>query len=79
MERKQNLSHTQKKKGKKFKDPCPVCDKDLFFNQDYSQRAGLLDENEECVGWMCPFCYSEFDFTNRVTYIMPMENERGIA
>ena len=44
----------QKKKGKKSKDPCPVCDKELFFNEDYSKRAGLLDDNEECVGWMCP-------------------------
>ena len=79
MEKNQKLLHTQKKKGKKYKDPCPVCDKELFFNEDYSRRAGLLDDNEECVGWMCPYCYTEFDFENRVTYIMPMENGRGIA
>ena len=79
MDKKKNLLLTQKKKDKKPKDPCPVCEKDLFFNEDYSSRAGLLDNNEECIGWMCPFCYSEFDFLNRVTYIMPMENGRGIA
>tara|TARA_R110002012_G_scaffold321554_1_gene549812 strand:- start:1064 stop:1279 length:216 start_codon:yes stop_codon:yes gene_type:complete len=70
--------HTQKKKDKKS-DPCPVCDKELYFNEDYSSRAGLLDNDENCIGWMCPFCYTEFDFSNRVTYIMPMENERGIT
>lgn len=79
MEKKQNLLHTQKKKSKKSLDPCPVCDKELYFDEHYSKRAGLLDENEEVVGWMCPFCKSEFDFSNRVTYIMPMDNSRGIA
>ena len=79
MEKKRNLLHTQKKKDKSLKDPCPVCEKELFYDENFSSRAGLLDENEECIGWMCPFCYSEFDFSNRVTYIMPMNNERGVT
>ncbi len=79
MEKKQSLSHMEKKKVKNAHDPCPVCDKELYLDENFSQRAGLLDENEDCVGWMCPFCKTEFDFLNRVTYIMPMENERGIA
>jgi uncharacterized protein YlaI len=79
VEKKQNLLHMQKKKGKKLKDPCPVCDEELYFNEDYSLRAGLLDSNKEVVGWMCPKCKSEFDFKNRVTYIMPMDNGRGVA
>ena len=79
METKQKLSHTQKKKDKKTKDPCPVCDRELYFSEDYSSRAGLLDDNEECIGWMCPYCNTEFDFNNKVTYIMPLDVGRGIT
>jgi len=79
METKQKLSHTQKKKGKKTKDPCSVCDKELYINEDYSSRVGLLDDNDACVGWMCPYCNTEFDFNNKVTYIMPLDVGRGIT
>ncbi len=79
METKQKLSHTQKKKAKDKIDPCIVCDKELYLDDKYSKRAGLLDENDECVGWMCPYCNTEFDFNNKVTYIMPMEVSRGIT
>ena len=78
METKHKLSHTQKKKDKKL-DPCIVCDKELYLDDKYSKRAGLLDENDECIGWMCPYCNTEFDFNNKVTYIMPMDVGRGIT
>jgi len=79
MATKQKLSHTQKKKGKELIDPCIVCEKELYLDAEYSKRAGLLDDNDECVGWMCPYCKTEFDFNNRVTYIMPMEVGRGVT
>ena len=79
MTKKQNLSHTQKKQAKTLTDPCIVCDKELYLDEEYSKRGGLLDDNQDCVGWMCPYCNSEFDFNNRVTYIMPMNVCRGIT
>ena len=49
------------KKKKSTKDPCPVCDEDLFLDVEFTQRIGLLDRHDEVYGWMCPFCMSEFD------------------
>ena len=65
---KPNYSEKPKKSQKKFsskekkvKDPCYVCDKELFLDEKYTQRVGLIDEDDEVYGWMCPFCMSEFD------------------
>jgi hypothetical protein len=44
-----------------------VCDKDLYLDSEYTSRVGLLDDDEDVYGWMCPFCMSEFDMDGDVT------------
>ena len=51
---------SRKKKKSKKKDPCLVCSKDLYYDAEYSKRVGLIDENDNVLGWMCPYCRSEF-------------------
>ena len=65
---KQNYSEKPRKSQKKFKerkkstkDPCPICDENLYLDSTYTARVGLLDGDDEVYGWMCPFCRSEFD------------------
>ena len=57
--------YSKKKKNHKIKDECPVCDKDLYYNGEISKRVGLLDEDDEVIGWLCPFCKTEFDFNEK--------------
>ena len=51
---------SSKKKTKSKKDPCLVCNKNLYYNADFSKRVGLIDEDSMVLGWMCPYCKSEF-------------------
>ena len=79
MEKKQNLSHIKKKKIK-IKDPCPICDKDLSFSNNFSKRIGLFDMkslNHRVIGWACPYCESEFDKRDNIMYIYGSENIQG--
>jgi RNase P subunit RPR2 len=48
------------------KDPCTVCDRNLYYNSDFSRRVGLVDDDNEILGWMCPFCGSEFTEDNEL-------------
>ncbi len=69
MSKKSSLSVTLKaKKNKKGeeKDPCMVCDRNLYYNAEYSRRIGLVDENCDILGWMCPHCGSEFNQKNEL-------------
>jgi len=64
---KQSESQKKPKKSKKaLKDPCPVCDEDLYLDIDFTQRVGLLDNDEDVYGWMCPYCRSEFDIDGEI-------------
>ena len=76
MVEKQKLSVTRTKKSKP-KDLCPVCEKDLYFNTDLSKRVGLTDGDDEVIGWLCPYCKTEFDFNEKVIYILGNEYIRG--
>ena len=71
MEKKQTCLHTQKKKKKrKNRDLCPVCDENLYYNNDTTQRVGLLAEDDYSIeGWMCPFCKSRFDIKDNLVNI----------
>ena len=71
MEKKQTCLHTQKKKKKKKnRDLCPVCDENLYYNNDTTQRVGLLAEDDYSIeGWMCPFCKSRFDIKDNLVNI----------
>jgi len=76
MVEKQNLSVTRTKKSK-IKDNCPVCEKDLYLNNDISKRVGLVDESDKVIGWLCPYCNTEFNFDDKVIFIMGNEHIRG--
>ena len=70
MDKKQNFLHTKKKK-ENDKDLCPVCDKDLYYNEKYTQRIGIINTtgDHEILGWICPHCKSEFDNSSKIMYI----------
>ena len=55
MEIKQNSLHIKKKTRKK-RDLCPVCDYNLYFNTKCTQRIGVLDEQKDIISWICPKC-----------------------
>ena len=55
-----------------------MCDKSLYLNDEYTQRVGLLDEDDYCTGWMCPHCNGMFDTDNNLTGIQGMD-EMGEA
>ena len=80
MAKKQNLSHMAKKKRIE-KDLCPVCDGDLYHNESYTKRIGIVDTtgNHEVIGWICPHCKSEFDNSNKLMYIYGENFDTGKA
>jgi len=79
----QNSLHMQKKtkttKKKEIIDPCPICDKELHLNHEYTQRVGLLGDFDEVMGWLCPHCKSEFDTENHLTKFLGEGNIKGEA
>ena len=77
MEKKQIYLHTQK--NLKKNDPCPVCNKDLYWDEQVTQRVGLLDYDYKVEGWMCPHCRSRFDNNQNITYINLPETKTGKA
>ena len=72
-------SYTQQAKNSKSKlDLCPMCNESLYLNDEYTQRVGLLDEDDYCCGWMCPHCDGMFDTDNNITGIQGLD-EMGEA
>ena len=73
-EEKRNLSErsseNQKKprttRKKKIKDPCDVCDGELYLDSEFTQRIGLLNDMDDVEGWMCPHCRSEYDTEGKI-------------
>ena len=72
----QSLSRTKKKKPK---DLCPICDKNLYLNSDFTKRIGLIDSDKEVTGWICPECSSEFDLNDNIVYIYGENSIQGKA
>ena len=72
-------SHTQKEKNNCDDDKCPVCNRDLYFNEVVTQRIGIVDSFGDINEWKCPFCNSEFDLDNNILYIYGSETNSGIA
>ena len=66
---KQNYLHTLKKRGKtaKIEDPCIVCKKELYYDEGTTQRIGLLEDDGEVSGWICPHCETQFDMDSNIT------------
>ena len=79
----QNSSHMRKKtsttKKREILDPCPICNKELYLNSEFTQRVGLLDDFDQVVGWLCPHCKSEFDDEDHLTKFLGEGNIRGEA
>jgi uncharacterized protein YbaR (Trm112 family) len=77
MEAKQSSSDTKKKS--RDRDPCPVCDFDLYYNSDATQRIGIINVKREVLGWICPECDSEFDLDDNIVYIYGEDSIQGKA
>tara|TARA_R100000781_G_C4002387_1_gene100772 strand:+ start:215 stop:382 length:168 start_codon:yes stop_codon:yes gene_type:complete len=55
-----------------------MCKESLYLDEEYSQRIGVLDEDDCCYGWMCPHCKGLFDEDDKLTGIHGMD-EMGEA
>ena len=78
MKKIQTCSHTSKKK--KNSDPCPVCDINLYYNGEITQRVGLLADDDYTIeGWMCPHCTSRFDMDDNLMGVSPINIKIGRA
>ena len=66
----ENQKKYKKTDTKKIKDPCLVCDGELYLDGDFTQRIGLIDESDTVYGWLCPFCKSEFDVDSKLLKLM---------
>ncbi len=76
---KENQKKFRKKKSKVTKDLCQVCDEDLYLDAEFTQRVGLLDNDDDVYGWMCPFCMSEFNLEGDVTRLFRDGKIKGDA
>jgi uncharacterized protein with PIN domain len=72
-------SPTQKKNNNIDDDRCPVCNRDLYFNEVVTQKIGIMDHNGDVNEWKCPFCKSEFDLDDNILYIYGSESDSGLA
>jgi len=76
----QKSSHMPKKSKKtKVADPCPICNKELYLSEEFTQRVGLLGNYDDVIGWLCPHCSSEFDIDNHLVKFMGRDGMRGEA
>ena len=69
----------KKTQKKKTADPCPICNNELYLDDTYTQRVGLLGDDDEVIGWLCPHCSSEFDTDNHLTKFKGEGGIRGEA
>lgn len=60
-------------------DRCGVCDNDLYHNEKFTKRIGLVDGNDRVCGWLCPYCNTEFDIDGRVVVLYGDSTIRGEA
>ena len=82
MEKNQNLSPMQNEKKTKDQDstdPCPVCKEELYLNEEYTQRIGLVNDFEEVIGWLCPHCKTEYDIDTKIVRFLGDSGIRGEA
>ena len=70
---------TRETKKKKIDDPCPICNEELYLNEEFTQRVGLLGSYDEVIGWLCPHRSSEFDTDNHLTKFKGESGIRGEA
>ena len=70
---------TKQTQKKKIDDPCPICNKELYLNEEYTQRVGLLGDYDDVIGWLCPHCNSEFDVNDHLTKFLGENSMRWEA
>ena len=58
-------------------DPCPICNVELFFDEETSKRCAILDSNNNIEGWLCPNCKSEFKNDDTVIDVFTNLEVRG--
>ncbi len=81
MAKKQNLLQQEKKSlnlNIEYTDPCPVCSKNLYYDENFSRRIALLNKGG-IEGWQCPYCDCQFDLNDNFVYINTKENRAGKA
>ena len=77
MEKKQSLSQQEKRNPNNI-DLCPVCEKNLYYNDRFTRRVAIVDHNE-VDGWLCPFCSCEIDLKDNLVYNNHQDNKAGKA
>ena len=79
----QNLSPTQNEKNNNEEivpeDPCPVCNEELYLNNEFTQRIGLIDDFDKITGWICPHCKTEYDDNTRIVRFLGADDIGGEA
>ena len=58
-------------------DPCPICNVELFFDEETSKRCAILDEKNNIEGWLCPNCKIEFENDDTVVDLFTNLEVRG--
>jgi hypothetical protein len=58
-------------------DLCPVCDENLFYNDDVTKRIAILNNEQDVTGWVCPECFTEFDMEAHVVTLMSKQPVQG--
>ena len=69
-----HLYTQQPKNPRNELDLCPMCKESLFLDEEYSQRIGVLDDDDYCCGWMCPHRKGLFDDEDKLTGIHGMDD-----
>ena len=69
-----------KKRNKRI-DKCPICSKNLYINRTYTMRIGIINTRveNELLGWICPYCKTEFDNNDEIMYIYGQDFDAGRA
>ena len=79
----QNLSPMQNEKNDDdtmgFEDPCPVCKEELYLDNEYTQRIGLIDDFDKVIGWICPHCKTEYDNDTKIVRFLGGDDIGGEA
>jgi CRISPR/Cas system-associated protein Cas10 (large subunit of type III CRISPR-Cas system) len=78
-QQKENQKKFKKTELKKIKDPCAVCDEELYLDGEYTQRIGLINERDDVTGWMCPHCRSEYNTDGKIINLSGKSNISGEA
>ena len=80
MEKQSENQKKYKKTSKvKIKDPCAVCDGELYLDEEFTQRIGLIDDTDEVTGWQCPHCKSEYDLDGKIVNLAGKNKITGEA